>query len=138
MAKTFTLDIVTPSGVVFTGDVEHVRAPGVQGSFGVLDGHTPFITPLEIGEIDVRIAGGEDKVFATSGGIADVSPGKFLLLVETAEDASAIDLERAETAKQRSIERLMDVKPEDVDKFRLAKARAENRLRIARKAKGGA
>ncbi len=138
MAKTFTLDIVTPRGVVFQGEVEHVRAPGVQGSFGVLDGHTPFITPLEIGEIDVRAEGGDEKIFATSGGIADVSPGKFLLLVETAEDASEIDLERAESAQQRAVERLMDITPEEAEKFRLAKLRAENRLRIAQKAKGGA
>ncbi|MBD3167239.1 ATP synthase F1 subunit epsilon [bacterium] len=88
MALTFPLEIVTPLGLVFEGEVEHVRAPGALGSFGILANHTPFITPMTEGEIIVRSAGGE-QTYLTSGGLADVSGGKVLILAEDARDPNA-------------------------------------------------
>jgi F-type H+-transporting ATPase subunit epsilon len=85
MTLTFPVEIVTPLGVVFEGEAEHVRAPGALGSFGVLANHTPFITPMTEGQIIVRSTEGE-KTYLTSGGLADVSGGKVLILAEDARD----------------------------------------------------
>ncbi len=126
----FELEIVTPRGLKFSGEVRHVRAPGVRGYFGVLAGHTPFITPLATGEIDID-AGEGLRVFATSGGFAEVHGDHVLILAETAEEADEIDRERALAAKRRAEERLSN--PEGIDhmRARAALARALNRLKIA-------
>ncbi|MDP8205635.1 MAG: F0F1 ATP synthase subunit epsilon [Candidatus Electryonea clarkiae] len=127
----FKLEIVTPDGLVFDGEVEHVGAPGVQGSFGVLSGHTPFLTPLSTGEISVRVDG-KDRIYATSGGLADVNSGGMVILAETAENAENIDVERAKNSQERA-RRLIIEAGQEVDSTR-AKAslhRAQNRLRIA-------
>lgn len=131
--STMKLEIVTPGGLVFEGDVEHVRAPGVEGSFGVLPGHTPFITPMEVGVIEVRAAGGEMKLYASSGGLADVGPEVVMLMAETAELSDKIDVERAKAAAARARKRIEDMGTEGTDLYRArqALARAENRMNIA-------
>ena len=127
----FKLEIVTPDGQVFAGDVEHVRAPGVEGSFGVLSGHTPFLTPLDTGKIEIRQEG-KDKIYATSGGIADVFSGGMMILAETAELADKIDVERAKQAEERAQRRLVEVSQTvDMARARAALHRAQNRLKIA-------
>ena len=134
MATTFRLEIVTPDGMVFEGDVQHVRAPGVEGSFGVLPNHTPFITPLAVGKIEVRNSEGKELLFATSGGLADVHSAGFTLIAETAELAEKIDLERAKAAKERAERRIVDAGQEtDLIRARAAMMRASNRLTIGQR-----
>ncbi|MFH0883738.1 MAG: F0F1 ATP synthase subunit epsilon [bacterium] len=131
MAETFKLEIISPHGIVYTGDAHHVRAPGVEGSFGVLPGHTPFLSPLQIGEIEAELEG-KKRLFATSGGFAEVHGDKVVILAETAEEKGQIDVSRAEEAAVRARKRLVDKTPEiDVERVHLALARALNRLRIA-------
>ena len=129
---TFKLEITTPDGVVFKGDVEHVRAPGMMGSFGVLYSHTPFITPLTLGKIEIRTPDGE-RIYATSGGLADVRANTYLILAETAEEVGDIDIERAKEALERARKRLHDPS-ETIDhaRARAAFMRATNRLKIAK------
>lgn len=131
MAKTFQLDIVTPQGAVFSDQIEHLRAPGIAGSFGILPGHTPFMTPLQIGEVDIT-KDGKVRVLAISGGFIEVMPDKTVLLAQSAEFADQIDIERAQAARQRAEERLRS-KPADMDedRARAALMRAVNRLKIA-------
>ncbi len=128
---TFKLDIVTPEGAVFSGEVEHVRAPGVKGSFGVLPDHTPFITPLDIGVIEVRI-GGVEKRFATSGGLAEITSDQMKILAGTAEAAENIDIERAQEAVKRNRERIdKRIEGLDVERARRSMERSQNRLNVA-------
>ncbi|NOZ55237.1 MAG: F0F1 ATP synthase subunit epsilon [Calditrichaeota bacterium] len=132
--KTFQFEIVTPEGKVYSETVESVIAPGVDGYFGVLAGHTPFMTALKIGEIRVRTHG-ETVLFATTGGFVEVLPHRMTLLAETAEEASRIDVSRALAAKERAEKRLKSRSPDvDVERARLALARALNRLRVAQHA----
>ncbi len=132
--KTFQFEIVTPEGKVYSEAVESVIAPGVDGYFGVLAGHTPFMTALKIGEIRVR-KGEETVLFATTGGFVEVLPHRMTLLAETAEEASRIDVSRALAAKERAEKRLKSRTPDvDVERARLALARAMNRLRVAQHA----
>lgn len=94
--KTFKLEIITPDGATFSDEVEACVLPGIQGLFGVLPGHSPFMTVLGPGEAKYTRSG-KTEYLALSGGFAQVDPRKVTVLAETAELASQIDLERART-----------------------------------------
>ncbi|MDP6778230.1 MAG: F0F1 ATP synthase subunit epsilon [Candidatus Latescibacteria bacterium] len=129
----FNLDIVTPETTVYSGTVESLRAPGTEGGFGVLARHHPMLAGLTVGEVLYREEGGDPKRMATSGGFAEVRRDQVTLLVETAEHAAEIDVDRAEGARERAKERLVRQREADVDVARaeVALARAINRLRVA-------
>jgi F-type H+-transporting ATPase subunit epsilon len=130
--KTYFLEIVTPQKVVFSGKALSFSAPGVEGGFQVLTLHAPFLTMLSIGEVKVVQADGSVLRYATSGGFVEVRENKVLLLAETAELASTIDVSRAEAARDRANDRLAKLEPEtDIERARAALHRAKNRLKIA-------
>jgi F-type H+-transporting ATPase subunit epsilon len=106
-ARQIELEIVTPTGVVVRESVDEVEAPGVEGHFGVLPGHRPFMSQLRAGELRYR-TGKQNHFVAVHWGFAEVLPYKVTVMVETAELASDIDLQRAETAKQRAAERMKE------------------------------
>jgi F-type H+-transporting ATPase subunit epsilon len=133
-------DIITPDGVVFSGKVESLIAPGASGSFGVLVNHAPFMTTTTIGKVEItRKENGSasapkvvHQCFATSGGFIEVLDNEVTLLAETCEAAENIDIERAEAALKRARERLKS-HVQDLDIFRaeLAMKRALNRIKVA-------
>jgi F-type H+-transporting ATPase subunit epsilon len=128
------LEIVTPAGVVVRESVDEVEAPGVEGHFGVLPGHRPFMSQLRAGELRYR-TGKENHFVAVHWGFAEVLPYKVTVLVETAERAEDIDLTRAETAKRRAEERLKQFGTAyDMEAARAAVERAEARLEAAKQA----
>lgn len=135
MEKYFLLEIVTPYGLVVSSKVEEAYLPGSQGDFGVLPGHAPLLTSLRIGDLHYKQ---ENKVhfLAINRGFAEVTPGKTTILVDTAEPAEGIDLERARAAKTRAEERMKSLSPKDPDyqKEMEALERAEVRIRVAEKA----
>lgn len=136
MDKLFDLEIITPLKVLYKAKIKHVRLPGSEGYFGVLAGHEPFVTTLTTGEIKIDLENGETKYFAATGGMVEVLPNMTTILVESAEEAGEIDVERAIYAKERAERRLTE-KPEDVDldRAKLALERAINRIKISEKAK---
>jgi F-type H+-transporting ATPase subunit epsilon len=85
MAKIH-FSLVAPERELFAGEVDQVDAPGVEGDFGVLYGHEPFMTTLRAGEVVVR-TGAARRVFTIEGGFADVTPESFTLLAEHATEA---------------------------------------------------
>jgi F-type H+-transporting ATPase subunit epsilon len=102
-----TLTIVTPHGTVYDGPVESVVVPGSEGDFGVLPGHERFLSPVRIGELEVR--GPNGRWAAVSDGFADVGPDRVVLMVDSCEFAESIDAARAERARaraERELERL--------------------------------
>ena len=101
------LDIVSAERVVFSGDVDVVVAPGVEGQLGILPHHTPLMTTLQAGELRTR-KGGEEFSLAISGGFLEVRPDRVIVLADAAERAEEIDVARAEEAKRRAQERLSD------------------------------
>jgi len=130
--KTYFLEIVTPQKVVFSGSVLSFSAPGVEGGFQVLTHHAPLLTMLSIGEVKVVQSDGVMLHYATSGGFVEVRDNTVLLLAETAELSTAIDVSRAEAARDRAKERLAEKDPGiDVERARTALQRAINRLKIA-------
>jgi F-type H+-transporting ATPase subunit epsilon len=136
MAKTFTLEIVTPERSVFSGPVRQVIVPCFDGYLGVMAGHAAFLGVLRPGELLVETEG-KRQYCSTSGGFVEVTPKSAMLLSEAVEFIDAIDVPRAEKSLLRAKERIVQ-KPEGVDPERARKAldRAENRLRIARKRRG--
>jgi F-type H+-transporting ATPase subunit epsilon len=109
MSKTFKLEIVSPDGVTFSGDVEGCVLPGKEGLFGVLPGHAPFVSVLGAGEAKYT-AEGRTHYLALSGGFAQVDPKQVTVLAETAELASQIDLERAKAKAESKGEQLKGAK----------------------------
>jgi F-type H+-transporting ATPase subunit epsilon len=95
------LEIITPERVLVHEEVDMVEANGSLGEFGILPGHIQFLTMLEIGEVRY-MKGGKATYIATSGGFAEVIDDKVTFLVETAEFAGEVDVERAKKAMERA------------------------------------
>jgi len=133
--KFIDLEILTPFEIICQHKITYLRAPGIDGYFGVMAGHAPFITSLAIGEIKLELENGT-KYFATSGGTIEVLPHKVTILAETAEDAHVIDVERAIYAKERAQRRLSEkLEDSDLQRARIALLKSINRLKISQKAK---
>ncbi len=132
MAVNFLLEVVTPYGLVLSQEVEEITAPGVEGEFGVLPGHTPFFTTLKIGEIMYR-AGKTPQHIAVAWGFVEVLHNKVTILAEAAELTEAIDVERAKRAKERAEKNLKELTSEDKEYFTVVAAldRAMNRIAVA-------
>jgi F-type H+-transporting ATPase subunit epsilon len=133
MADEILLEIVTPEKMVFSGMVEQVTIPGSEGQFGVLKGHTPLLSFVDIGELNL-IKEGKRHYYAINTGYAEVASNKVTLLVETAEPADAIDKERAHKAMERAQAELSKLPPgstEDYDKLKAALMRAIARINAA-------
>ena len=128
MAKTFQLDIITPTHVISEGQVEYLRAPSTDGLFGIMGGHSISIILMEIGEIKVT-KDGKEYYYATNGGFADIRPESVMLLVETAEKVSDINKDRAKSSMKRAQEKLKDNEV-DLSRAKASIERARNRLKI--------
>ena len=129
---SFALEIVTPERVVYSGQVTSLQVPGSEGSFGVLTGHMPLLTSLQMGALRFAEEGGGEVQMAVSGGFTEVGREQVTVLAETAERAEGLDVQRAESARQRAVERLTRRHEEEVDVARaqMALSRAINRLKL--------
>ena len=135
MAENIKLEIVTPSKAIVSEDAKIVMAPGSLGEFGVLSGHTPFLTSLKVGAVKYVDDGGKERFVFVSGGFAEALPDKVTILAESAERRSDIDVDRASKAQARAEERLAAyrAKKEEIDFVRAQAAlqRAVARLNLA-------
>jgi F-type H+-transporting ATPase subunit epsilon len=86
MAAKLHFSLVSPERELFSGEVDQVDAPGSEGDFGVLAGHSPFMTTLKTGFITIH-DGDRLHRFEVEGGFADVTPQGFTVLAEKARDA---------------------------------------------------
>lgn len=107
-----TLEVVTPDGLLMRDEVDSVQAPGSEGSFGVLPGHTPMLTMLGAGEIIYR-KGAEVGRIVCLFGFCEVLPDRVHIMAESGERAGEIDVARAESARARAAERMKMVKDEE-------------------------
>ena len=134
MAENIHLEVVTPEKIVVSEEAQIVASPGSLGEFGVLSGHTPFLTTLKTGIIRYSDVNGKEHYVFVSGGFAEALPNKVTVLAESAEKRRNIDLERAKAALARAEKRLAEDRArEDVD-FNRAKGaleRAAVRIRLA-------
>jgi len=114
MAEKLRLELVTPYKRVLSEEVDEITAPGAIGEFGVLPGHTPLLTTLRIGELTYK-QGNQTFHVALNWGYIEVEEDTVTVLVETAETADQIDLERAKAALGRAQDALKTLTPEDKD-----------------------
>ena len=123
------LDIVTIEREVFSGDVDMVIAPGVEGELGILPRHAPLITALSEGELRT-VRESEEQSFAIGGGYLEVLNNRVTVLADSAEHAEEIDLARAEDARARA-ERLLEEGPADpVNRSMIEGALQRSRVRV--------
>ena len=125
------VDIVSPDGSVFRGPASSVTVPGQDGSFQILTNHAPVIATLDVGRIVLRDDSGEQHAFAISGGVVEVLKNTVIILAETAESASSIDVSRAQKAASSASDALSAVTGEEREIVQQRLSRARNRLRVA-------
>jgi len=130
--STFPLELVTPERILFSEEVQAVRAPGVTGSFGVLARHAPMLTELTTGLIKLTLANGFEAFIATSGGFMEVSRKKVIILADSAELSEEIDVDKARASADRA-RKLLEVPDGSVDAEAVRKEleHAENLIRVA-------
>lgn len=133
MAGNIRLEVVTPEKAVVGEDVRIVITPGSFGEFGVLTGHTPFLTSIKTGTIRYVNADGNERYVFVSGGFAEALPDKVTVLAESAERRRDIDMERVKAALARAKERLAAKKVVDINftRARAALERAMYRMKLA-------
>jgi F-type H+-transporting ATPase subunit epsilon len=134
MAGPIQIEIVTPEKIVVQDEAQIVMAPGVMGEFGVLIGHTPFLTALKTGPVHYTDAQGAEHFVFVSGGFAEALPNKVTILAESAERRRDIDVERARAALERAQNRVAEMRAKEEVDFARAQAalqRAIVRLKIA-------
>jgi F-type H+-transporting ATPase subunit epsilon len=116
--------------------VDIVTAPGVEGEFGVLANHAPFLSAIKTGTLVFK-QDKREKFLMVSSGFAEVSNNKVTVLVERAEFGHDIDVNRALRAKERAEERLAQAQAhaEDLDRIRaeVALQRAVARITVAQR-----
>ncbi len=115
------LEIVTPERLAYSDTVDAVVLPGSEGELGVLPHHAPLVSMLGVGELRIR-KGGQEESFAIVGGFLQVRPDKVVVMAETADMASEIDLEKAQEARREAERAIESGYQEGAD---LAAARAQ-------------
>jgi len=134
MAEKIKIQVVTPDKIVVDDEANIVMAPGSDGEFGVLSGHTPFLTGLQVGTVHYRDENNQEQFIFVNGGFAETLPDKVTILAESAERRRDIDKVRAQEAVKRAEERIANAERDesvDIERARAALARALWRLKLA-------
>jgi F-type H+-transporting ATPase subunit epsilon len=131
MAEKLFLEVVTPQKSVVSEEAEIVVAPGSEGEFGALKGHTTFLSSLKLGTLRYKDVSGKERYVFINGGFAEVLPNKITILAESAERRKNIDLQRAMKAKERAEKRLAATSADiDVIRAEAALRRALYRIQL--------
>ena len=133
--STLQVELVAADRKVWEGEADMVVARTVDGELGVLPGHTPLLSSLQVGELWYRI-GQEKHYLAISFGFVEVLPDRVTVLAQIAERAQDIDVARAEAAKRRAEERVAKPSPDmDFERARVALMKSLIRLQVATRAR---
>jgi F-type H+-transporting ATPase subunit epsilon len=127
------VDIVTRDRSLISDEVDMITLPGSAGQMGVLRGHAPLLSTLEIGEVILH-KGNDVRYIAIGGGVVEVRPDKVTVLAESAEQADEIDEARAAAARERARQSLEENPPRDrKPMIEAALRRSTLRLKVARR-----
>ena len=123
-------EIVSQDRLVFEGEADIVIVPGSLGEMGILAGHAPLLSTLELGVIRVK-NGDQEEVFTVTGGFVEVQPDIVTIMADAAENVEDIDIKRAEEAMERASKLLSDDRPTDPDIYlRIQSALKRSNLRL--------
>ena len=132
MSRTIQLDVVTPTGPLFSETVDAMSIMSSGGSIGILPGHVPIFMLVDVGYVEYQHNGKRDFI-TTMGGILEFHNNHATILTESAEPAMELDELRAQQAKDRAEARLSEsAGSEAVDRARSMESlqRARMRLRV--------
>ena len=131
------LKIITPERTLVDEQVDAVYSKAIDGEFGILPGHIPFMTALDIG-ITKYVKDNQDELVVVVGGIFQISENNITIFSETAERGEEIDVQRAKAAEERAEVRLRaGARDIDVDRAQAALARALTRIQAATRMRPG-
>jgi F-type H+-transporting ATPase subunit epsilon len=123
-------EIVSQDRLVYEGEAEMVIVPGSLGEMGILPGHAPLLSTLDLGVIRVK-SGDQEEVFTVTGGFIEVQPDIVTIMADAAENVNDIDVQRAEEAMERASRLLADDSPVDPDTYlRIQSALQRSSLRL--------
>lgn len=100
------VEVVSPESVLFGGEADMVVARTTEGEVAFLPGHAPFLGALVVSKLRMILPEGGEEVAAVHGGFVEVRDDRVIVLSDTAELASQIDVERARRAKERAEDQL--------------------------------
>ncbi|MFQ5724361.1 MAG: F0F1 ATP synthase subunit epsilon [Terriglobia bacterium] len=133
LPESLELQVVTPERLLVREPVDEVQVPARDGYLGILPGHAPLLSELQLGELSYR-QGTAWTYLSVFWGFVEVLPDRVVVLAEIAERADEIDIERARRARQRAEERLQGGDPDlDWDRAQVALNRSLVRLQIGAK-----
>lgn len=133
MAEMLTLEIVTPTGIVYSQPVQLVTLPAAGGQIGIFPRHVPLLTRIVPGEIIVRSDRG-DEYLAVGEGLVEVTGDRVAIVTDMAVAAKDIDEAKAEEARQRAAARLRDkISDEEVATVNASLARSLAQLQVKRR-----
>lgn|SRR5574344_63151 len=125
------LKIITHEKIVFDEDVDEIYTKGTDGEFGILKGHIPVMSALDIGVTKV-VQNNQPKCFTTMGGVLQFKDDNAVILTTTAEAGKDIDVTRANEALKRAQVRLSEKTANlDVKRAQLSLAKAMARLKAS-------
>lgn len=107
MAATLKLEVVTPDERTYSGDVEMVTLPGVEGEMGVYPNHVPLVTQIVPGEIVARKQG-RDYFLVVGEGFAEITGDRVAVLTDMAVGGDTLDEAKAEEARRRAEARMAE------------------------------
>ncbi len=110
MAETFGFELVSPEKLLLSIEAEMVTVPGEDGDMGILPGHSPVISSLRLGVIDVTKAGGGEERIFVAGGFAEMSNNKLTVLAEEAVPVNDLKRDKIEAKLKDAREDLADAK----------------------------
>lgn len=111
---TLQCNVVSARETIYTGEISMLIATGVEGEVGILAGHTPYITMLRPGAMQIKTANGNDEMVYISGGVLEVQPHMVTVLADTA--VRAHDLDEAKIAEaRRQAEQMLQNQKADID-----------------------
>ncbi|HOW63935.1 MAG TPA: ATP synthase F1 subunit epsilon [Candidatus Paceibacterota bacterium] len=136
MAQTMLFEIVTPEGRTFSGEVEMIVLPGIEGELGIFPHHAPLVTQIVPGEIVIR-TDGKDHYGVVGAGFVEITPGRVSIMTDMALRAEEVDHAAAEEARKRAEARLQEkLSPEEERSANAAMMQALAQLNFQRKHRG--
>ncbi len=127
----YSINIATPQGVLFSGEVNSCMATGLDGKFQMLNNHAPMLSSIDVGELSLEYPDEKKKYISTSNGFLEIKNNQLNIIVESAEWAKDIDLERAKAAKDRAEKRFIQKENIDLTRAKISLIRAINRIKVA-------
>ena len=134
---TIRVEIVSAEIAIFSGEASMVIAPGKDGDLGIAPKHTPLLTTLRPGEIELHKEGAEKEYIYVTGGILEVQPHMVTILADSATHSEELDEEAALEAKNQAEEALKGAdKKEDLEQAQAQLVEAAARYSAVKKLKG--